>query len=147
MRAPASLHRLRRADEIQAGRETEAATGTGTARGIETEAETATGAVIGTETETGIEGRALTAEAGNGRGRRSTVMGVEMRDDTNSDGRLCLAVPGSSFGFGCVGTAKAVCIWRAATENQALRSDYTPIRRRPCLQTGRRAVKSNANPE
>ena len=85
MRAPASLHRLRRADEIQAGRETEAATGTGTARGIETEAEIATGAVIGTETETGIEGRALTAEAGNGRGRRSTVMGVEMRDDTSND--------------------------------------------------------------
>ena len=102
MPASASLHRLRRADEIQAGRETEAATGTGTARGIETEAETATGTGNATGTGTGnasgggIEGRALTTEAGNGRGRRSTVMGVETRDDTSNDQTQCIVV----FSFG-----------------------------------------------
>ena len=84
-------------------------------------------------------------------------MGVEMRDDTNSDGRLCLAVPGSlSIGFGCVGTAKAVCIWRAATENQALRSGYTPTLRkqalcqdtsRPCERAERRLAEKTMQGE
>ena len=73
MPAPASLHRLRRADETQAGRETEAATETGSARGTETEAETAIGTETATGSGSGYSLRALTTEAGRGSG--NTMMG------------------------------------------------------------------------